>query len=303
MRDSSSAGAAPNGRWAVGTTSLEGTVSTFPARVGSALTVAGALTLNDSLRVNNAMNVSGTLNLNGRRLQASSFETLGTGLVQMTNSGNADTLLVNGLASWHGGTPNITNGVTVFNGSFSQAPGSAANTNTFSPTGAHKTLFMRASLIDSTVTFTNPTASFFNNVELRANIALGSDVTLNGTLTRTAATPAAMVVAGSAAQVLTTAGIIGDGIYPINFSNARLKFVDGTSDATPRNLTFINFASGYAGIIFEVSRSTATVLNSVTFSGLSLSGGSYVKNTGSGTVTFSGSGTCTTTLTPGLSCP
>lgn len=305
MRDSSIVAVAPNGRWAVSTTVVQGTPTALPNRMSTFLKVTGSLTLADSLRISGSMDVSGSLNVNGKRLQASSFEVWGTGTVQMTNSSNLDTLLVNGLASWHGGTPNITNGATVFNGSFSQAPGSAANTNTFNPSGAHKTFFMRASLIDSTVTFTNPTTSFFNDVELRANLKLRSHATIKGTLTR-GLSPLAYIVSSDTSHILTTWELVGDATYPLNFTGARLKLVDGTASSTVRNLNFSGTYSGAGVIVFEINRTTPNPLtvSNANFSSVVLSGGAVnVKNTGTATVNFVGGAGCSTSLSPGLTCP
>ncbi|MDQ8154718.1 MAG: Ig-like domain-containing protein [Gemmatimonadota bacterium] len=299
MRDSATS---TNGRWAVNTTRLDGTVTTMPVKLSTLLKVNGSLTLTDSLRVNGGMEVAGSLDLNGRRLQVSSLDVNGAGLVKMTAA--ADTLLVNGLASWHGAVPNITNGVTVFNGSFSQAPGFGAATNTFNPSGSHKTLMQRVSAIDSTVTFSD-TTSYFNDLYVGSNIKLASDVRVKGTLSRLDNPAGAVGISGVASNpTLITSGIVGHATYPMNFSGVRLKFVDGTSNYVVQNLNFTDFAALYSNIIFEIKRTTPDPLSiiNVNFGSITLGAGSYIKNSGSAFLNPSGP-SCSTSISPGQSCP
>lgn len=107
--------------------SAENVVISAPMTLSGNTVMAGNLTVN-----------AGTVNLNGHTLTVSSFNTTGTGTVTMTNV--LDSLIVQGNATFGGGSTSgtMTAGVLRVTGDFLQA--SANSNQSFAASGTHKTV-------------------------------------------------------------------------------------------------------------------------------------------------------------------
>ena len=150
-----------------GKLTLAGAGQTYPA--SGNLAVAGGLEVNDA-----------DLTLAGHTVGvAGTFVTSGVATLTMTNV--ADSLGVGGNATFGGGSSagRLTNGVVSVGGNFTQS-GNAAS---FAPSIAHRMRFNGAS--NQTVTFTNPTTSFFDSVIVnkgsgaRSALQLASNIRVN----------------------------------------------------------------------------------------------------------------------------
>jgi hypothetical protein len=188
----------------------------------------------------------------------------------------------------------LTNGVFSVGGNFTQSGATSA----FAPSGTHLTRLTSA----GTVTFANPATSFFNDLSVASDFQLVSDVTVKGTLSRSTA-PQTWTISSTTQQLLVTSGIIGDGLYPLGFNGARLRFIEGTSNYLVQNLNFSGFTA-FTGTIFEVMRDTPATLalTGINFNSVTLSGaGELIKNNGSIPLNPTGN-KCTVTISPGQAC-
>jgi hypothetical protein len=245
------------GRWQVANTSMTGINGHLPKALTTNLSFTNATLLFDTVGVTGNVSVTGAsaqLDLNGHPLLiVNGFSTNAGGVLKMTHA--SDTLVVGGSALFAGGNTSglLTNGTLTLMNGFTQLSGGSVSS--FAPTVSFKTVM--SGTIDS-VFFTNPATSFFQDVDLAAGstMYLRSAANINGTLTKTGGGSAATVLSATGGPfLLTTSGLNQTGTDPMNFTNALLKFLDGTSNATFDNVNFNGFSAAFAGSIFESARS------------------------------------------------
>jgi hypothetical protein len=156
---------------------------------------------------------SGTLDLTGRQVAVSGlFRTEGTGALRMT--GAADSLGVGGNATFGGGSTTglLTNGVISVGGNFSQGGGAS---DAFAPGTAERVLINNGAGALQTVSFANPTQSFFDSlivnrgfspgtVQLLTDIRVNRGMTLANSSNVTGSTARATIAGGTLQAVQST---------------------------------------------------------------------------------------------------
>ena len=252
---------------------------------GSQLKVNDALTIDYTYM--DSSSVSGDLMINGGRLDAASLETQNGGTLTMTNA--ADQVFIgSGGAYFYGGASMMTAGRFEIIGGVIETCGECGSASgAFAPTGTHKTVFSGGA---STVNFDSFVYYFFNDVQIESGstLALSRDAAIHGTLSHGTGAGAATVSSESYRR-LEVSGLSQTGAAtPMIFSNAMLRFSDGTSNATFDNVTFQDFGLGFGAPMFEFARSSA---GTYTFSGLTFTGtlsstGLYLLNSGTQNVSL-----------------
>jgi hypothetical protein len=163
------------------TGSIQVVIDTLRLSGGSAGTFPGSLTVNSgavlefggsTFTLGSALSVGGSLLVSGGLLVPSghpvaitqNFATAGSGALQMTLS--TDSLGVGGNASFGGGSTSglLTTGVLAIVGNFAQSGDAAA----FAPSGTQSTRLVGSGL--QTLSFLNPTTSFFNRLVLSSTV-------------------------------------------------------------------------------------------------------------------------------------
>jgi hypothetical protein len=293
-----------SGTFSPDTTVFTGGAQTVPDTIGVASPAGPAF---KSIRVKgNATFVANSANtfwfINGDFIvdggQARIGNGLGTVFMQVNNAlttKNAGTLkmvdanstiAVIGTASFQGGSTTglLTAGELQIASVLTQGAGS---TSAFAPSGSFNTRLVGSGA--QTITFSNPTLSFFQNLLLAQTspggaITLGSDVVVNGTLSRV--TALAATLSGGATRLITVAGLSQTGTS-LTFNNVGLRLVDGLS-VTFNNATFQGFGATYAGTMFDVARTSGSMtLTSLTFSGTLSDGvGRYLNSSTGAAVTL-----------------
>ena len=232
---------------------------------------------------------TGNLTVNGATLNVGTLATFGSATLTMTNP--ADVVNVSSGAFFNGGSTAglLTAGKIVLTDASLFAGGGAADG--FAPSGTHKTVFKEVD-VGAFVSFNDPTQSFFQELDVDGGVtlSLGSNATVNGTLTRTGTGAVTIQTVPSLPPfLLTTSGLNQTAADQMTFSNAMLKFVDGTANATFQNVVFSSYLTPFTGSVLEVARSTATTIASPDFRlvGFAPSVTAHLlNNSGSGTVTF-----------------
>lgn len=238
---------------------------------------------------------SGTLDLTGRQVRVSgSFRTEGTGTLRMTGAG--DSLGVGGNATFGGGstTGRLSAGVISVGGNFSQGGGAF---DAFAPSTAERVLFNNGAGALQTISFANPTQSFFDSlvvdrgfspgtVQLLTDIRVNRGMTIQNSSNVTGSTARATIIGGTLRAIqsttsptmtnlaieLSTAPLIGGS--PVKVSPDTMVY-DGTIAALPTG----------SGIVYNnVRANTLAALTSagnVTYNGdLIVSSGTYTIGSG-----------------------
>jgi hypothetical protein len=226
----------------------------------------GTVSYNTTMNIPTLTISGGSLVMGGQPVSVTgNFTTSGSGTLSMTNA--ADSLDINGNASFGGGTGTLSNGVIRVAGNFTQVGATAA----YAPspaTGAHRVVLDGAAA--QTVSFGSTVFSSFRRLEVNkaaGGVVLGSNVkasffrmvsgtTLNGAfrlITDTVYSPnfahtiAPLVVEISA--VLGDSG--GSGFLPDT-----TVFTGANQSISPNNTTFLNYA--YKSIRVAQTGGTAT---------------------------------------------
>lgn len=265
-----------------GTVILTGTGTLMGEFWGNLLMTGGTHTVIGDFWARQSLTIGGTARLilngsGGGNNVYGSFATTGSGTLQMTNAN--DVLALAGDATFAGGSETglLTAGEIYLNGgNFTQAGSPTA----FAASGTHKVQI--GSGRRQTVTFANPTTSFFQDLDVfnwYTEMALASDVTVKGTLWVNAA-PVGAIFSSANGNLLTVAGL--NIASAASFTNVRLRYVDGVAAwRTLSNVSFSGFSAG--ATFFEFARTSGGPYD---FTGLTFSGplnpsGRYVVNTGS----------------------
>jgi hypothetical protein len=148
-----------------------------------------------------------TLTLNGHKLAvAGSFSTAALGTLKMASA--ADSLGIGGNASFGGGSTAglLTGGVITINGNFAQS----GNASAFAPSTAHRVRFQGAAPATQTISFANPTTSFFDSLIVdrgfgsRGAVQLLTDIRVNRGMTIQNSTD----ITGAASRVTIAGGTL-----------------------------------------------------------------------------------------------
>jgi hypothetical protein len=277
------------GAWRPNATNFTVAPSVLPRNLnGNVAFKAGIVTLADTLYVGantippQAQVVvdggSTVLTLNGFKLQIDTvvgvFTTQNGGKLNMMNA--ADTLKASTFF-FGGGNGTMNAGTILAFGNFTQS----ASVNAFVASGSHKTIGAKT----ATYSFANPTTSYFNDFTIVAGstVTLSSDVTIKGTLGFSGSLAATFT--DTSLRTITASGLNLPGLYPVNFTNVALNYVDGVIGATVfNNGRFSGFGAFFTGSMLSLNRTSGLP---PTFSNLAFAGtlsdgvGRYISNTGS----------------------
>ena len=238
---------------------------------------------------------SGTLDLTGRQIRVSgNFHTEATGAVRMT--GSTDSLGVGGSATFGGGSTTglLSAGIISVGGNFSQGGGAF---DAFAPSTAERVVFNNSAGATQTVSFANPTASFFDSlvvdrgftpgtVQLLTDIRVNRGMTIQNSSNVTGSTARATIIGGTLRAIqsttsptmtnlaieLSTAPLIGGS--PVKVSPDTMVY-DGTIATLPTGsgLVYNNVRAHTLGAL--------TSPGNVTFNGdLIVSSGTYTIGSG-----------------------
>jgi hypothetical protein len=215
----------------------------------------------------------------------------GQGVLEMSGSATTTTLDVAGNALFNGASTAglLTGGTLKLRGNLFQ--GATASVTSFAPSGANVTEF--ASTGNQTVSFTTPGTgaggSHFATLRLTdpdttKGLVLATPMFVDDTLTLSVGPSSSAMIFGGG-NLVTAAGLYVPNLsnQHLVFSNAPLRFVDGSAATTLDGLTFRNFGSSVA---FDDARSDAITLNGARWEGTP-SGGNFLVKSGTGaTVTL-----------------
>ncbi len=236
------------------------------------------------LSVSQPVYIYGNLKVNGGEFDANELWTQGNGTLTMQDPADA-VVIGSGGAYFDGGSTTglMTAGTLTINGGCVHTTNSDGAPDAFAPSGTHTTVFNNGT---SSAEFRDNVHSGFQNVGMTggSTLQLLSSVNINGTLARSF-NPGAITISSSNSSTLTVSGLNQTGATAMSFINVALRFVDGTSNATFNQVSFIGLPTG--AVMFEVARTTGGpfTFTSLNFNGL-LSGGLYMLNSGSQAVTL-----------------
>ena len=278
-----------------------GSVDTRLVIVGGVHTMAGSFDVNGSL----AMSGTSRLVVNGNSLGVGgSFTTSGGATLQMTNS--ADFVSISGTAAFAGGSESglLTAGLMYLYGDFVQGGPPAA----FAASGTHTTILAAGGT--QGIAFTNPSTSFFGNLDFANNVtmALSTDVTVSGTLANSSGFN--ITISSVNGNLLTVSGL-SYGAPSSNFTNVRLRYTDGVPGAaTFNNVAFTGFGPGATFLDFNRTAGTGYNFANLSFNGTLNTTGRYIANSGTVLLTLTtpspnaavagNTCLCTTWFTPGV---
>ncbi len=277
-----------------GTGTLKGTINSSVTLSGGTHTVTGPLNLGGALTVS-----QGTLVLNGNTVVSTSFETIGSGTLTMTNG--ADVFTVTGDVIFDGGptTGLLTNGVLTVQGNFTQTNGGTGAGGSFNTGPAHTTVISGATA--QAIVFSNADtsrsvsctfgSSCFGNFSIAKS---GGAVTINGSagvlgnLTVTSGAASVSQIGGSGAVTvlgnLTTQG----NTVPVHFTHAGTKGALLLSPSTTIDTVSFDGTAGQQIPSGTFGQVLVTGTPTVAAGGFTTSGGLVISNTGN--LTLGGNG-------------
>jgi len=243
---------------------------------------AGTATFASNLSLPNDLVVSsGTLNLNAHTIGVTgNFRTEGSGVLRMASA--TDSLGVGTNATFGGGSTagTLTAGIITINGNFVQS----GVTTSFAPSGAHVVRFANTAGTTQTLSFLNPTTSFFDSlvvdrgVGTRGTVQLLTDVRVNGGMTIRNSTD----VTGSASRVTITGGTLDAVLSTTSPTMTNLAIELSASPSIGASPVFVSPDTLVLnGTITNVPVSTGLVFKSVranTSGTLNSQGLTYAKN-------------------------
>jgi hypothetical protein len=281
-----------------------GGTGTFPGTVsvvtGAVLELGGgSFTLGSPLNVGGSLLVSGgTLVTAGHPVAVTqNFATSGSGVLQMQSS--ADSLGVGGNASFGGGSTTglLTAGLIDLKGNFAQS----GNASSFAPSTAQRTRFSNGAGALQTVSFANPTQSFFDSlvvdrafspgtVELLTDARVNRGFLIQNSSALTGPTARLTIIGGTLQAVQSTTS---PSVTPLVIEMQTAPLVGGAPVlVSPDTMVYDGLVATLptgSGLVYKSLRvnttGSLTSPGGVTYNGdLIVSSGTYTMNTGTDSV-------------------